>query len=123
MPTIGTVHDFKLNFRDHDNHDMGAANQTLAAFGGETGGRNTSVTITVGGKPFHLWTMRDNKDVTYVTVYMDFNGPGPADPFWVPKMMFDGAPGDDAVFNSNDCYSNGLSPNGTRVYFMCLFKC
>lgn len=101
---------------------MGAVNGTLAALGGETGDKETNITMIVGGKPFHLWTMRDPSWPLVPIVYMDYDGPGPADPFAQPPMVFDAAPG-----NGRDgyvaCAQSKLSPDGKMVYFQCGFPC
>ncbi|CAD6563519.1 MAG: hypothetical protein ASARMPRED_000008 [Alectoria sarmentosa] len=97
--TTGTLQDYRVQIRDDTNHDMGAVNGTLAALGGETGDKETNITMTVGGKPFHLWTMRDPGWPLYPIVYMDYDGPGPADPFVQPPMVFDAAPSNEMVAN------------------------
>ena len=101
---------------------MGAVNGTLAALGGETGDKETNITMTVGGKPFHLWTMRDPGWPLYPIVYMDYDGPGPADPFVQPPMVFDAAPSNEMVANVA-CTQSEHPLDGERVYFQCSFPC
>ena len=118
--TIGTVADYSVTVRDDANHDMGVVNVTLAAFGGEAGGKKTHVTIPIAGRSFHLWTMRSPSTPAWAAVYMEYGGPGPADPFMVPPMIFDLAV-DGAGYQA--CLPAGLSPDNKRVYFQCAFPC
>lgn len=118
--TIGTVADYSVTIRDDTNHDMSVVNVTLAAFGGETGGKKTHVTIPIAGKSFHLWTMRTPKSPTWAAVYLDYGGPGPADPFMVPPMIFDPTVGG---VGQQSCDLAGISPNNKRAYFQCGFPC
>ena len=121
-PTIGIVHDFHVQIRDTNNHDMGSMNKTLAAFGGETGGKDTVIDMTVGGKQFHLWAMRDPGHLAWAAVYMDWAGPGPADPFRQPDVLFSAALKDSGV-GIFGCGVSAYSPGNKRIYFQCGFEC
>ena len=105
-----------------------ATNVTLAALGGAVGDEKTSHTMIVGGKEFHLWTMRDPWFPLWAAVYMDFGGPGPADPFVKPPMVYsyagdDNSPVDGFGMDSSGCGIPTLSKNKKEVYFSCDFKC
>ena len=108
------------------------ANVTLAAFGGETGGRQTSLTKRVAGKDFHFWTMRDPGFPYWAAVYMNWGGSGPADPFEQPPMIYSYAWEKDSLAQSQGMIMGkncgnllpvALSPDGWTVYFMCIFTC
>lgn len=106
---------------------MGTINQTLAAFGGETGGMQTNYTKLVGGKPFHLWTMRTPGSPSAADVSMDYDGPGPTNPFVKPPMAYSYI-ADIFTNDTSGCYFSGQTPAtllGTimRVYFRCSFEC
>lgn len=118
--TNGTIKDYNFTIRDDANHDMGAINVTLAAFGGETGGKKTNVTILIGGKPFHLWTIRVPQSSVWAAVFLDYGGPGPADPLRVPPMVFDAT---EYEIGFQACLVDGISPENTTVYFQCQFPC
>ena len=122
FPTIGSRQDYHVRIRDNGNHDMGSVNQTLAAFGGETGGLNTVINMTVGGKQFHLWTMRDLQQPIWPSVYMSWGKPGPVDPFAEPSMLFS-ALQDNSSVGTHNCDYRGAPPDYNKVYFQCGFKC
>lgn len=122
FPTIGTRHDYHVRIRDAGNHDMGSINKTLAAFGGETGGLNTVINMTVGGKQFHLWTMREPEQPAWVAVYMDWRKPGPVDPFAQPLMLYS-ALQDNLSVGIDGCGYRGVSSDFNKVYFQCGFNC
>ena len=121
--TIGSKYNFHVQIRDSDNHDMGTANQTLAAYGGETGGMDTLLTMTVGGKAFHLWSMADPGDPSWAAVYMDWNGPGPANPFTQPPMVYSPLGVMDSDVGIVRCVTRAFSPQDTKAYFQCGFTC
>ena len=122
-PTIGSRHDYQVRIRDDSNHDMGSVNnKTLAAFGGETGGMNTVINMTVGGKQFYLWTMQEPKKPAWAAVYMDWREPGPVDPFAQPLMLYS-ALGDNSSVGNLHCGYRGVSSNYNKVYFQCGFDC
>ena len=121
--TTSTLQDYRVQIRDDTNHDMGAVNRTLAALGGETGDKETNITMTVGGKPFHLWTMRDPVRPLFAVVYMDYDGPGPSDPSVQPPMVFDAAPADGTVTYVGCTQCNISLRDGKRVYVQCSFQC
>ena len=123
---------------------MGEMNGTLAAFGGLTGGKDTNLTMTVAGKPFHLWTMRDPADSLWAAVYMDWGGLGPVDPFAQPPMVFSfasndgayspssdhdgnddggGGNGGTAAVQNQDCSGDAAAPDFSKIYFRCSFSC
>lgn len=98
------------------------SNVTLAAYGAETGGRKTLLTMTVARRLFHLWAMRDPGFPDWAAVYMDWGGPGPADPFAQPPMVYSAA-GDLGEVQSNSCGFDAFSLDQSRVYFSCAFVC
>ena len=118
--TNSTINNYNVTIRDDANHDMGAFNVTLAAFGGETSGKKTNVTIPLGGKPFHLWTKRVPESSTWAAVFLDYGGPGSADPLKMPPMVFD-AP--ENGIGHRACLIDGVSSDNTTVYFQCQFSC
>ena len=104
---------------------MGSVNGTLAAFGGETGGMNTVMNMTVGGKQFKLWTMQEPKEPAFAAVYMDWREPGPLDPFAQPLMLYSIVADNSSlgVVGDQSCRDRGASPDHRKVYFQCGFKC
>lgn len=132
--TLGSIQQYSVRFRDMTNRDMGSANnETLAALDGHTGDKKTVLNMTVGGKPFHLWTMRDPGFPWWAAVYMDWNGPGPTDPFAQPPMSYSHASDNDAypiqMLNqpglavSMSCTESAQSRDKKMVYFTCGFYC
>ena len=122
FPTIGIRQDYHVRIRDEKNHDMGSVNKTLAAFGGETGGLDTVINMTVGGKQFHLWTMRDPQQPLWSSVYMNWGKPGPVDPFAPPLMLYS-ALQDNSSVGTDSCGYLGAPKDWSKVYFQCGFKC
>ena len=86
LTTNGTINDYNITVRDGANHDMGAINATLAAFGVELGGRKSNITIASGGKPFHLWPMIVPESSARAVIFLDYGGPGPVNLSRVPPM-------------------------------------
>ena len=116
------------------NHDMGSANnETLAALDGHTGDKMTVLTMTVGGKPFHLWTMRDPGSAGGLPSRWDWNGPAPTDPFAQPPKSYSHASDNDAypiqmlnvtgMAESLSCLESAQSRDKKTVYFTCGFYC
>lgn len=132
--TLGSIQQYSVRFRDMTNRDMGSANnETIAALDGHTGDKKTVLSMTVGGKPFHLWTMRDPGFPWWAAVYMDWNGPGPTDPFAQPPMAYSHASDNDAypiqMLNQTgiavgmSCNESAQSRDNKTVYFTCGFYC